>query len=106
MAWSRISSRRLVLGSLMLAPVAALLGGARRARAQENAGAAGMCVTEDDDGLAASFNYVPASPHAPEKTCRTCAFWTAAEGGDCGECAMLHRPTASAGYCDFWAPPS
>lgn len=105
MAWSRISTRRLVLGSLMFAPVVALLS-ARRAQAQDSADAAAMCVTEDDDGMASSFNFVPNSPHAPEKTCRTCAFWTAAEGGACGECEMLRRSTAPTGYCDYWAPPS
>jgi hypothetical protein len=86
--------------SLILSPAALALVGSQRMQA---AAAATACLMDDSDGMPASLHYAEKSPLGPAKSCSDCQFWTAAAGGGCGNCEMLHRSTLPTGHCDAWA---
>lgn len=70
----------------------------------------GGCV--DPDGLSSaavnlreSLNYEDVSSVA-NQTCAGCAFFTADDSGQCGNCQILQGTVNATGYCTSWSPKS
>ena len=98
-------SRRSLARLLMLAPASLVLVASQRTRAVA-APSATACVLDDADGMPATLHYAEKSPFGAAKSCGDCQFWTAAAGGGCGACEMMHRSTLPTGHCDAWAAKS
>jgi hypothetical protein len=90
-------SRRHALNLLLQAPLAILVVGSTRVRAES-------CGEFDDEsgGLRTSLHYVEAAESA-QQTCAGCAFFTAPASGACGQCQIFNGPANAGGHCDSWS---
>ena len=60
-------------------------------------------LSEHDAALRAALEYVDRSPYEETKSCRSCAFFVAAEKDECGQCTLVKGPIHPLGYCNSWA---
>jgi len=56
----------------------------------------------DTKEMRASFHYAESFPEA-DKTCASCAFFTAGDEGKCGNCKVLQGTVNPMGHCDSFS---
>ncbi|WP_425409843.1 high-potential iron-sulfur protein [Hyphococcus sp.] len=59
-------------------------------------------LSSGERSLRDSAQYVETSPN-PETTCNSCAFFSAENAAQCGDCQIFNGPVNRNGHCTSWS---